>query len=507
MNRLTSVILILLFKILVVGAPCFGEEPVVIDKIVVTSRKDSLPIVSFINNHSVEIISASAIEKKSFNALIDLLDDVPGLDLRYRGISGIQADISARGSTFEQVAVYIDGIPVNDPQTGHHNLDIPLTSFDVESIEVVKEGTSSWLNGKALAASVNILTKKPTKKALNVLTLFGEHALWGEAFSLSLPDEILSGRLSFEQKASKAARPNTDFEYKTGSLYLVRDLKDCVVDVLLGYQEKDFGADSFYSNLFPEEEEHTRTFFVKTGWENTWPLGSWKTNAYLRKHRDKFILNRNNPTSVNCHTTYTYGLDYEESISWEKTDFLLGLETGIDQVHSTNLGQHTRQRAASSFGLIPHLHERVTMDMRVGFHGYEKWGFQESYNLGFGFFIIEEKLKISSSLGRSFRTPSFTELYYSDAANQGNPQLGVEKSDHFRLGLDFKDQQLSWGLEGFLRKGRDLIDWTRASESDVWVATNLGQVDFSGIEFQLGLEPVLNFKGAQIKKLAFSYTY
>ena len=502
-----SVILILLFKILVVGAPCFGEEPTVFDKIVVTSRKDFLPFAYLLNNHSVEIISDATIEQKSFNTLVDLLDDVSGLDLRYRGISGIQADLSVWGSTFEQVAVSIDGIPVNDPQTGHHNLDIPLTSFDVESIEVVKEGTSSWLNKNALAASVSILTKKPRKKALNVQTLFGEHALSGEAFSLSLPDDILSGRLSFEHKASKAARANTDFEYKTGSLYLARNLQDCVVDVLLGYQEKDFGADSFYSNLFPEEEEHTRTLFVKTGWENTGPLGSSKTNAYLRKHCDKFVLNRNNPAFVNYHTTYTYGLASEGSISWERAELLLGLETGMDQIHSTNLGQHTRQHFAASFGLIPRLSDDVTLDMRVGFHEYQKWGFQESYNLGLGYFIIKEKLKIGGSLGRSFRTPSFTELYYSDAANQGNPQLGVEKSDHFRLGLDFQGQKIFLGLEGFLRKGHDLIDWTRAQESDVWVATNLGRVDFSGLEFTLGLEPVLTCRDAQVKKLTFSYTY
>lgn len=507
MNRLKTVILALVLKTLAVGAPCSGEEPVVFDKIVVTSRKDSIPFASLINNHSAEIISALTIEQKSFNTLVDLLDDVPGLDLRYRGTSGIQADLSVRGSTFEQVAVSIDGIPVNDPQTGHHNLDIPLTSFDVESIEVVKEGTSSWLNKNSLAGSVNFKTKKPKKKALCVQTIFGEHALSGRAFSLSLPDEKLSSRFSFEQKASKAARPNTDFEYKTGSLYLARDFRDLTVDVLLGYQEKDFGADSFYSNLFPEEQEHTRTLFVKTGWHNDGPFGFSKTNVFLRKHRDKFILKRNNPTFVNYHTTYTYGLASEGSVSWEKGDLLFGIETGRDQIHSTNLGQHARQHVASSFGLIPRLPHSVTVDMRVGFHGYQKWGFQESYNLGLGYFIIKEKLKIGGSLGRSFRTPSFTELYYSDAANQGNPQLGVEKSDHFRLGLDFRDQKLSWGLEGFLRRTRDLIDWTRASASDVWVATNLGRVDFSGLEFTLGLEPEMCFKDAQVKKLTFSYTY
>ncbi|MFH1458392.1 MAG: TonB-dependent receptor [Candidatus Omnitrophota bacterium] len=507
MTRSKSVILFILLDLMALPSFCFPEEALVYDKIVVTSRKQPPSLDSLINNYSPEVIPAFDIEQKSFNTLVDLLDDVAGLDLRYRGTSGIQGDLSVRGSTFEQVAVSIDGIPVNDPQTGHHNLDIPLTSFDIERIEIVKEGASSWLNKNALAGSVNFQTKKPRKKALRVQTIFGEHALWGDAFSLSVPGEELSGRFSFEHKVSKAARPNTDFEYKTGSLYLVRDFQDAAADVLLGYQEKDFGADSFYSNLFPEEEEHTRTLFVRTGWQKWGGLGFSKTNVYLRKHRDKFILSRNDPAYVNYHTTYAYGLASEGSVSTEKGDLTLGLETGRDQINSTNLGQHTRQHVASSFGLIPRLCDNVTMDMRVGFHGYQKWAFQESYNFGVGYLLIDEKLRINGSLGRAFRIPTFTELYYSDAANKGNSDLSVEKSDHFRLGLDFRDKTLSCALEGFLRQGRNLIDWTRASETEAWKATNLGRVDFRGLEATFRLEPAWDSRGTKLERITFSYTY
>ena len=507
MKRIRTVFFVLVLKMLFLGMCSYGQEPTVYDTIVVTSRKSSSLEAFFSRNHAAEVLATSSIEQKSFNSLVDALDDVSGLDLRYRGTSGIQADLSARGSTFEQVAVSIDGIPVNDPQTGHHNLDIPLTSFDVERIEFVKEGVSSSLYKNALAGAVNVLTNKPSKKIFHLQTLFGEHALRQEAFSWSLPAEWLSSRFSFEHKSSKAARPNTDFESKTGSLYLGRELENSAWDVLWGYQEKDFGADSFYSNLFPEEEEHTRTLFVKTGWEYKSDPASSKANLYLRKHRDKFILNRNNPLFVNYHTTYVYGLVTEITRRLERGDFILGLETGVDQINSSNLGHHVQQHVASSLGLIPRIDDHLVIDLKTGFHEYQKWGFQESYNLGLGYFIIEEKLKIGGSLSRSFRIPSFTELYYSDAANQGNEQLEAETSDSFRLGLDFVQDRFSWGLEGFWRRGRHLIDWTRSSENDVWIATNLGRVDFSGLELDLGLKPGLSFKDAKIEKITFSYTY
>jgi vitamin B12 transporter len=491
-----------------VSVPCFSEEPHVYDRIVITSHESRLSFLDFLEGHyATQVIRSQELNQKPTASLVDLLDDVGSVDLRYRGTSGIQADLSIRGSTFEQVAVLIEGVRVNDPQTGHHNLDIPLTRFDVEEIEVIKEGASSLLGAGALAGSINFAIKKPTKKALNIETLFGEHALFGKALSFSWPSEKIASRLSFEHKTSKAARPHTDFEYKTGSFYLARTFPEATADVLLGYQKKDFGADSFYSNLFPEEEEHTSTFFIKTGLDNKLSFGLLKSSVHLRKHRDKFILNRNNPTFVNYHTTYSYGLGSELEVPLERGDFLLGADGGGEQIDSTNLGKHTRQYGSLSFGLMRRLQDNLTAEAQLRFQEYQEWGFQESYHMALNYFIIDETLRINGSLGHAFRIPSFTELYYSDAANRGNEDLAVEESDHFRLGLAFKEGKTSWGVDAFLRHGRNLIDWTRASESQIWTATNLGRVDYSGLEFNFKLEPVLGFRQAEFKKIAFSYTY
>jgi vitamin B12 transporter len=252
MTKSRHQILFILLSVLAAGEGCFCEEAPIYDKIVVTSRKDLLNFPFQEGLYSEQEFISSDLEQVSLNSLADIFNGAAGLDMRTRGTNGIQGDFSLRGSTFEQVGLFLDGLPMNDPQTGHHNLDIPLTRFDLEGVEVVKEGVALPFSGHSLAGEVLMRTKKPLLRKLSVENSFGEHALFGNALSLSLPSQVLSGRVSFEHKVAKAAVPNTDFDYRTGTVYLMRDGPGLFWDALGGYQEKDFGADSFYSNLYSE---------------------------------------------------------------------------------------------------------------------------------------------------------------------------------------------------------------------------------------------------------------
>jgi len=492
--KIVSVIFITDFILLV--ASSFAAEPYALDKIVVKPKAASQ-----------STITSSEIRQKNPDSLVDLLNGSGGLDLRYRGTSGIQADTSLRGSTYEEAAIAIDGINLMDPQTGHHNLDIPLTGFDVERIDITKEGASSSYGAGALAGAVNFVTKKPDKQALYLDAVFGQHALFGQGFSFSLPHEFLSSRVSFEHKISKAARPNTDFEYQTASCYLNKDTDDWALDNLFGYQKKDFGADSFYSNLFPEEEEHTETIFDKIGLEYKPGGYSLKNSLFFRKHRDKFILRRNNPASVNYHTTFVYGLNSQFNLPTRYGEILLGMDAVEDQINSVTLGKHSRSHEAGFFGFTPDLGRRFIMDLKLRGDCYQKWGWQESFNFNFGYKVMDQRLKLKCSAASAFRVPTFTELYYSDAANRGDPNLKKERANNFILGAEFKDKTVNFGLDAFLRRLRSLIDWTRASSSDRWQAANLGRVDFYGLDFNSKIEPGLKARGVSLDKITFAYTY
>lgn len=476
----------------------FAQETYTLEKITV-SRAEGI--------YSQDTLTAEDLKKQNLNTPADILNSISGIDLRSRAPFGIQGDISLRGSSYEQVAVLVDGIKLMDPQTGHYNLDIPLTIFDLEAVEVTKEAASSLYGAGALAGSINLVTKKPQKQVLNLESFFGEHALFGQAFSLSLPQKDFAARISFDHKLAKAARPNTDFDCQTGSFYLTKDLDSASIDTLLGWQKKDYGADSFYSNLFPEEEEHTETLFIKSRLDLKLDNFLLKNNLFLRKHDDKFILRRNNPTSVNYHTNYIYGFDSSANYPLKLGNLTFGISSGIDQINSTNMGKHSRLYEAGIFGLNFDSGNRISADLRFRLDHYQKWPAQQSFNFGLKARLIDDRLNFRTSAAKSFRIPTFTDLYYSDAGNKGNQNLGVEKSYSYVCGLDYKINSFDLSIEGFFRRGIDLIDWTRRSSSLAWEATNLSSVDFKGGTFNSKISPDLAYKSLKLDNITFSYSY
>ncbi|RJO64508.1 MAG: TonB-dependent receptor [Candidatus Omnitrophota bacterium] len=483
----------------------FADDSYTLQKIIVTPRQDIFD--SFFFAPQKTTIDTSVAPFLHGGHFTSLLNGVQGLDVRSRGSYGIQSDVSLRGSTYEQVGILIDGLRVIDPQTGHHNLNIPLTAFDVEKVEVCKEASSSLYGTGALAGSINFVTKKPVKKESHLVLTFGEHALFGQAFSLSYPGEDLSGRFSFDHSISSGARPNTDFENSIASLYAVKEWNGFNQDLLFGYQKKDFGADSFYSNLFPEEEEHTETLFLRSSVDNQLSSGQLHNSGFFRKHRDKFILRRNSPTSVNYHTTYVYGLNSRYAVAAPFGDLLFGADIGRDEIYSTNLGKHARLFNAGLLGIHSDINDSLYMDATARLDHYQQWPEQESYNLGLGYLTMERRLRMKGGVSRGFRVPTFTELYYSDAANKGNADLKAEKSDNFSLGIGWYDMPLEVELDGFVRNGRNLIDWTRATSSQVWQATNLGKAQFKGAELGFKLKPSLQYMGTRLEEITVSFAF
>ena len=80
-------------------------------------------------------MDSTAISSLPVVSVNDVLKFVAGVDVRQRGDMGAQTDISMRGGTSDQIAVYLDGINICDPQTGHNAMDIPLDVNDIERIE------------------------------------------------------------------------------------------------------------------------------------------------------------------------------------------------------------------------------------------------------------------------------------------------------------------------------------------------------------------------------------
>ena len=87
---------------------------------------------------SVQVLERRDIERSGATNLADLLARQPGLSIQRRGAPGVQADLGIRGSNFEQTLILLDGVPIQNAQTGHHNLDLPVPLFEQQQVAFIQ---------------------------------------------------------------------------------------------------------------------------------------------------------------------------------------------------------------------------------------------------------------------------------------------------------------------------------------------------------------------------------
>ena len=150
----------------------------------VDTRQLSLQEVSVVSNKAevqseayrlVTQVSRKEIEALPIQTVADILQYLPGLDVRTRGANGAQADLSMRGGTFDQVLVLINGVSLNDAHTGHYTLNLPLSVSLIERIEVL-QGTSANLYG-AFSGAINIITREAENNQYGVRLSAGMNGL------------------------------------------------------------------------------------------------------------------------------------------------------------------------------------------------------------------------------------------------------------------------------------------------------------------------------------------
>ena len=107
-----------------------------LDEVIISSSKINLPFSK--NFRTIKIISSNEIQQIPANNVSDLLQQVTGIDVRRRGAGGVQGDLYIRGGGFDQTLLLVDGMKMDDSQTGHHTLNMILPLYLIERIEIIK---------------------------------------------------------------------------------------------------------------------------------------------------------------------------------------------------------------------------------------------------------------------------------------------------------------------------------------------------------------------------------
>ncbi|MBU1320301.1 MAG: TonB-dependent receptor [candidate division Zixibacteria bacterium] len=456
---------------------------------------------------SVIVIGRSEIEAAPVRSVDELLARALGVDVRRRGTSGVQADVSIRGGTFEQTLFLIDGIKVSDPQTGHHNLDLPVALADIERIEVLKGPGSKLYGPNAMGGVVNIITRQAADELTHVEIATGDFGLFERLATLSYPLGITTHRLTLGRMNSTGYRSNTEFDATTFG-YSARVLTGAgPISFSARYLDKEFGAYRFYSDLFADEWEATKTLFLSADAKLGIGRAVLSPKLFWRRHKDDFILDRNRPEWYrNRHTTDQYGVELLTSLTSFWGVSTLGAELAGEEIKSTNLGSHFRTRGGLFFEMsLTPIAKLVFVPGATVYH-YTNWGWNIWPGIDMGY-QLSPHARLFFTVGKSFRVPTYTELHYQSPANIGNPDLQPEKSWTYEIGTRLWSSSVSASLSTFVRKGTDLIDWARHDPKDPWQVLNVTHVTTRGVE--IGAATKLNeaWSWSPVTDISARYTF
>ena len=472
-----------------------AEEPVRKDAVVVTGTY--LPVPLDDADRSVRALQVRGEPALVSNTVTDFLNLDSSVDLRQRGQSNIQTDVSIRGSTFGQTLVLLNGLRLNDVQSGHHNLDIPVAIDAVERVEVLKGSGSTMYGSDAVGGVVNLITKPPEVSEFRLRGAVGNFGSNQQRASGAWVGATLSQQFSAYRDFSTGFIPNRDFRSLALSSTTGVDTSLGHSEFVLGHADKPFGAEQFYGNY--NSWERTKTWYGSL--HQTFAKRT-EANVSFRRHTDLFVLYRDRPeVFTNRHAAESWQTNlrrFEEIGSNARLHY--GGEFLHDAIESNNLGNHTRARGAAYAAFDMRALSRFSFTLGVRDELYASANHQVSPTAAAGVWLTP-RLKLRASLSRAFRVPTFTDLYYHDPANLGSPDLRPERAWSGEAGLDWN---LGGNLRGeityFRRHERDGIDYVRRSPTDIWRATN-----FQSLRFQ-GVEAGVSIRVARTHLLDFRYT-
>ncbi len=447
----------------------------------------------------VTVVPGSTLSRYPVASLDDLLRLLPNIEVQSRGSFGTQADITLRGSTFNQVLILLDGMRLNDPLTGHFAGYLPITPAEIEQIEVVRGPGAALYGPDAVGGFINIVTKtfaathRPDGTELAGTFLAGEYGLkstnagfYGQDHGLRLAGGILNNTASGQLLDLPGGLRN-DFKLNTYSLsgaYQITEKFSAAARA--SFDRRDYNAQNFYTTNAGDRARET----TSRDWYQGQLRYEWNERARTElsivgtASTDLYVYT---PTSAaSDHLLHYLNVQGQHQIQLSaKVRATLGGQADRRAVQSNDRGDHAVWHAgafavavvAPTPGLSLTAALRLDHDQNYGTEVVPQLNASQQ---------VGEKLTLRGAVGRGIRAPNFTEQYNSairpgvvpGGFNVGNPGLSAERTWNYEAGLDYQPLP-ALTLRGtcFNRYGRNLIDYVSLPSQRVIEATGFTNLD------------------------------
>ncbi|MBO9617305.1 MAG: TonB-dependent receptor [Dyadobacter sp.] len=471
---------------------------------------------------NIAVIKGEYFQQLPVHSIDDLLRYMPGVEIQARGPQGSQSDIVLRGGTFQQVLVILDGIRLNDPNTGHFNSYIPISPAEIERIEVLKGASSALYGSDAVGGVIHVISKtfaarlnnaednSVQKTQVNGGVSAGEYGLFNAnvgAFVQRNKLAISGGFLSNNASGVQQRGIKGYFHNNTASLSLSYAISpNWNLAVRSSYDHRDFAAQNFYTVL----KSDTASEKVKMSW-NQVRLGyqknktAFSVDGGFKSVQDTYLFN---PHSIanSSKSKLWQGLATLQQGLTSSTNLIAGVNFQQRNIKSNDRGNHTLNQLAPFVSVVQNIGEDFTVTPSVRMDWRESIGTEVSPQINLSYKKAGWQLRASA--GKTIRDADFTERFNNYAkklvtgGSVGNPDLKAERSFSYEAGADWfltssPAAQLKVSGTFFQRRQKDLIDYVTTPYAQMprkdnlsptgtfGLALNIAEVNTTGFELDI----------------------
>lgn len=421
-------------------------EVIDLEDIVVSANKT--PVAAGRTGVSVSVVSEAELAAAGAEPLAAVLARVPGVSLAQSGPAGTQANLRIRGAEPRYVAVYIDGVRVDDPTGIAAEFDFgALSAADVARVEILRGSQSALWGGSAVGGVINITSRAALKDGLSQSvaleagsygTLAARYDLgWKTArqeTSFTLSHRRSNGYSAFDTlPRNKALEPDGMKATRLGfaTRYAVSDALAVGVSGFVQDTENDydgFGADA--ANNQKRREFGARVFAEYSMGNSTHVLEATR----YRVSRDQFAAGVPNGSFTGVRTGFAYKGTTEVS---PRLTLVYGAETSEETAVNAALpaGGATRISGVWAQGLLRPT-DAIDLSAALRYDHNSRFGSQPSGRFAFAW-EVSPAVTLRGAAATGFRAPSLYEQFgdprFTIAANGA---LTPEKSRSVELGAD-----------------------------------------------------------------------
>lgn len=449
-----------------------------------------------------------------YNTASEILSFSPGVVVRDYGGFGQLKTISIRGSSNDQVVILLDGVRLNSPIGGGVDLSTIPVQY-VDRYEVLRGGASALVGSDAIGGVVNIVTKDTAKPFTFASATYGSYETFSLNASRAQKVGDFSYLVSFTHSQSKG-----DFKFKSvNDLTLTRINNEFHSESLLGKVTYDPGNgwkvsllnEFFYDDRgVPGLGEFQQPDANQKDLRNLTSLNISK-EKFINENfdLDMLIFNRfddlkyKNPEPtlglpIDTHSkTYSFGIN--PTLRWfapYNQVFTFALDAREDILLNEDYDDPKRFTLGLFAGDEINLFDGLLLINPIV--RYDVWRTEQEttdtdsgVSARLGVIVAPfDFLSFKANAGRSYRAPSFGELFYpNEGFIRGNPNLKPETAYDFDVGFTLSHPKAALEVTYFRSHIQDLIMFVYISAQTI-EPRNIGDVNEQGVEAGLALKPV-----------------